>query len=1025
MYIHSSKPSPLNRALLLAVLCLLLHTGFAQNLKPFAFAHYTMQEGLASNEINAMVQDATGYLWIASNNGLQRFDGVQFKTFRNRKGDAGSIPENVINELHIDKDGTLWILTGNGTVGSFDRGRFRFRKAAIVPRTDSAVLAEKHFLSDWDGRLFLMMMGHELLGLDKKRHAFTPQASVVPLPKGMPIMWMSHQPGTQKYWVSVFGRSLSIYNRKTNTWSDADNNRENEAAITQFKGKLGIMYSYFDRKGRFWFQNWDRNGFPFVMHWNTRTNKLQQYEYITTLKTYHEVNGFMQQQDGRVWVRGLQVFGYLQEADNKFYLIPNDARNPEGIAYERVNCLYEDQEHNLWVSTQNHGLYRYNPSAQYFANFTHKNPVTKTLGEGSILSFVQTKNGDLLAASWGDGLFRYDRQLRPVPLGIRDLSNGLLRPFWSLCASADSNTIWIGCQPGVYQWDQAKNTMYHRNPPILKDHTVRQLVEDRAGNLWLGMHGFGVYRWINPKQPGKDSVVHVGATKKAMINVVYADSKGLVWIGTGNSGLFVYHGATAKLQAHYTADTKLPNGPFVNEIGGVTEYNDSMMLVASPRELYWYNRQKQSLRLLQFPDALMGNIMALQTDKAGAIWISTSNALYRYHPARKVLVMFNRVDGINNDHFVHSATYRRPDGRLFFGNSNAFISFDPAAIRISEQTPGVVLTSIQAGKRELPVDSVLSLPELELGARNNSLSVGFSSLTYTGYYLIQYRMEGLDDEWQNADRDNRASFPILPHGQYTLQLRAINAEGVASPQLTTLSLQVLPPFYQTWWFFTLLALLVSGVLFFIDRQRMRRKQALEKVRTDIANGLHQEVNTALNNINILSEIARLKSDREPEKAKEYLEQIHTKSHNMIIAMDDMLWSLDPDNDTMDKTISRVREFADALTQRYGVAIDMLIDKKVEHLQLDMKLRHEAFLLFKEGLRSLVAAGTPHCIVNLSLDKAKLLFTIEFVTEGCDMQQLTNLLHRRDMTARINNLKARLQVQVQKSRSVFVLQLPLS
>jgi signal transduction histidine kinase len=283
----------------------------------------------------------------------------------------------------------------------------------------------------------------------------------------------------------------------------------------------------------------------------------------------------------------------------------------------------------------------------------------------------------------------------------------------------------------------------------------------------------------------------------------------------------------------------------------------------------------------------------------------------------------------------------------------------------------------------------------------------------------------VDEEWYTADKSRRATFPFLPPGKYTLRLRTINADGIPSPNHTTLSIFIRSPFWQTWWFYSLLAVALAFVLYSLDRQRNKRKATLQKVRTDIANGLHEEVNTALNNINILSEIARLKSDKEPQKAKEYLEQIHTKSHNMIIALDDMLWSLDPQNDAMDKTINRIKEYADALMQRHGVLIELLIDKKVGKLELNMKLRHEAFLLFKEGLRSLVSAGTKLCIVHLTADRGKLLFTIEFENDGCNMQQLNNLLHRRDMEERIQALKAKLSVQVHKSRSSFMLQLPLN
>jgi signal transduction histidine kinase len=360
---------------------------------------------------------------------------------------------------------------------------------------------------------------------------------------------------------------------------------------------------------------------------------------------------------------------------------------------------------------------------------------------------------------------------------------------------------------------------------------------------------------------------------------------------------------------------------------------------------------------------------------------------------------------------------------LLFGADNSFVHFEPSQIRLAARPSTVVLTNLLAGRRELLVDSVMKLDVLKLGAAENSLTVDFSSLSYSAYELVQYKLEGIDKDWQVAEKDNRASFPFLPPGQYSLLLRTVNAEGVPSA-VTVLRIYVASPFYQRWWFYTLLGVLTALLLFWLDRQRMKRKEALQKVRTDIAGGLHQEVNTALNNINILSEIARLKSEREPQKARDYLEQIHTKSHNMMIALDDMLWSLDPENDAMDKTIQRIREYADALMQRHGAVIELLIDKKVEKLHLNMKLRHEAFLLFKEGLRSLMDAGTKYCVVHLTSERGKLLFTIEFENEHCNMQKLNNLLQRRDMEERLHDLKAKLDVQLHKSRSVFMLQLPL-
>jgi signal transduction histidine kinase len=205
---------------------------------------------------------------------------------------------------------------------------------------------------------------------------------------------------------------------------------------------------------------------------------------------------------------------------------------------------------------------------------------------------------------------------------------------------------------------------------------------------------------------------------------------------------------------------------------------------------------------------------------------------------------------------------------------------------------------------------------------------------------------------------------------------------------------------------------------------MKRKQAILKMRGDIAANLHGEINTALNNINILSEMARLKSGKDPGKAEEYIDQIHDKSHNMIIAMDDMLWSLDVENDSMQKTVERMREYIEALNNRHGAFIEMLVEKKVEQLKLNMKLRHEAFLLFKDGIQNLVQAGVTICQIHIDLEKSRLIFTMQFATEHCDMQQLNNLFNRRDMEKRLEAINAELDIQVHKSSSVFVLRVPV-
>src|SRR5690606_21310310 len=188
---------------------------------------------------------------------------------------------------------------------------------------------------------------------------------------------------------------------------------------------------------------------------------------------------------------------------------------------------------------------------------------------------------------------------------------------------------------------------------------------------------------------------------------------------------------------------------------------------------------------------------------------------------------------------------------------------------------------------------------------------------------------------------------------YTFMVQSQDAEGNTGLNTTTLEIVINPPFWRTWWFFCLLALTMAAIFYWFDRERMNRLKALQKVRTEIAVNLHEEVNSTLSNINLLSEMARIKADKDIERSKEFIDQISRKSHYMITAMDDILWSIDPANDTMQKSLLRMMEFTDSLKNRHGSNIELAIDKKVRSLKLDMKTRHEAFLIFKSALIMMV------------------------------------------------------------------------
>jgi signal transduction histidine kinase len=196
------------------------------------------------------------------------------------------------------------------------------------------------------------------------------------------------------------------------------------------------------------------------------------------------------------------------------------------------------------------------------------------------------------------------------------------------------------------------------------------------------------------------------------------------------------------------------------------------------------------------------------------------------------------------------------------------------------------------------------------------------------------------------------------------------------------------------------------------------------MRSNIAGNLHEQVNTALSNINILSDMAKLKADTEPKKSKEFIEQIHSKSGNMMTAMDDMLWAISPENDSMEKVLERVQEHLEVLKSTCLISINILVDEKVKGLKLNMKKRQDIFWFLKSGVTNMARTGANEIKMHIATDKAQLIYTLEFNNSMMDMQQLNNLLQRQELENKLKDAKAKMTMHSVKSNSVIELKIPV-
>jgi ligand-binding sensor domain-containing protein len=1002
----------------------------AQQAKRYSFTNYNVNNGLAAYHTTSIAQDAQGYIWIGTISGLQRFDGNRFLTFRHNPSDRKSIPDNNIIQLYYDKQKNLWVLFGNGKIGIFDTHRFTFTESKLELIDSNSVKGERKLVEDSDGNLAYVFHLREVATYHKGLNQFSYKHNIVRVPRKWKLVHFSEDIPTKKYYIST-DSGLVVYNRRTKQMSYRGHNTENEAVIDQFGHISALPWLLVDRQSRFWFQHWPADeGLSFLYCFDLKSKQplIQKHHFLQLVNRYHESKDILQQRNGTLWFSGLNLLARFNEHDKSFQAIPNGYTNAQGISYSRIFTLFEDREENIWVATNNNGLYVFNPSKQFFSSVKHLNPSTGQQGDGGVLSFMPMQNGDLMVGCWGDGIHRYDQNMNEIPVGIKP-ENVSRFSTWSMCRLNDNRTIWMGMQPGIFVYDENTGNGIYHDPPVLNKRTIRQLAQDRYGNIWIGTQSLGLFKWtasraVNDFNAGFEKVENVPRT---LIEKISIDSKGYVWICTMTHGVYKIDPASNEIAEHLTEDGPPQKKLFLNAAAAALEYNDSIMVIVTGA-VNIYNTRSNTIRHITSTNGLPSDmVMSVEKDKNGFLWFGLLNGLCRINLEKNTFTYYDRNDGMLNDNFNLASSYILPDGKFVFGTSDDFILFNPDEIITTSNPPNVTVTDFKILNRSMMVDSLLELPKIELRYDQNSITIGYAGLSYLqkGKLVYDYMLEGIDKEWKRGNELNHAIYNYLPPGKYTFKVKAENPDGLSSKNITALVIRVYPPFWKSWWFYAILALCAIILLYGFDRERMRKKEAIHKMRSEIAGNLHQEINTALSNINILSEMAKLKAEKDPHRSKEYFEQIHTKSHNMIIAMDDMLWSINPENDSMSKTAERMTEYVDALKNRHQVNIDILVDKNVESLELNMKLRHDAFILFKDGIKTVIQAGAKNCKVHIGFEGSMLLYTMQFDNKGCDMQQLNNLFNSHDMENRLTSINARLKVQVHKSSSLFELELPVA
>jgi ligand-binding sensor domain-containing protein/signal transduction histidine kinase len=1012
--------------------------GHAQKISEYKFSVLNTNNGLAGNFVVAITQDHKGFMWIGTEHGLQRYDGRRFLTFKNKPGDLASIPYNVVEEIYEDKKQNLWVITSDDRIGQFNTSYFTYKEVPVPNIKKEGLMGVKHLLEDKDDNLYLAIEQQQkpFYKYSEKDKSFLPCNLNDVLPKTWMLTGFLYDKNVNRFWMAA-DSGLVVYDPVTKKSSYSGHNVLNDPVIAKLGNVKMIRQVYIDEQKNFWCVSVDGPYDPPVIHrYELASGKYETYMPFTDIRNkYRQVNAIFSQKNGRIWLAGLPFIMEFKKGQTPvFDTIPvNDNCNPKSLTFNSALRIFEDRDHTLWVGTTD-GLIRFNPDANLFSSYLLQKDKNSTPVVQSSLSLLERKNGEIWVGCGNAGLYTLSNNFSPVDVKgnpISKLSSD--KTIWSFHEDSRTGLIRMGYTRGqlaVYDPKTGNTDIF----PVqgFAGKPAHKIAEDKNGNLWFITRSYdstaSLVKW-DRKLAGDDykkGYVLVKRSKYSMSNIL-VDNTNAVWVGTYGEGLQKYNAVTNALEQHILPEKGDVRTIFNdNSVADLVQYDDST-IVAAGTVIALINTKNNAVKTFSRSDGLPGTTVSVQKDKMGILWLGlVEGGICRFNISRKIFTVYTTQDGMYNDYCNEANSYTLSDGRLIFNTSGCIVAFRPEEVAKIASAPAAVITDFKLLNISLPVDSLTMLPRIHLPYDKNSVTIEFSAMNFASQNKVNYyyQMEGLDKDWIAGDETQKAIYNYLPAGRYTFRIKTDNG-NTGQTAVTTLAISVHAAFWKTWWFWGLIALVVVGVLFLLDRERVKRLVLLQKMRTEIAVNLHKDVSSTLNNINLLSEMARIKADKDIDRSKEYIQQISDKSNRMIVAMDDILWSIEPDNDSMERSLLRMREFIDELKNRHNASIELVADRHSGRVSLDMKKRHEFFLIFKDALRCVVELTEGRdTLIHLDAAKTKLLLKLQDATANPYSRQAALQEAIKDIRGRASMINAETDIVYDQKGIAIIVEVPL-
>ncbi len=852
------------------LLCFLfLHThisSYALNAQELRFKHLTIEDGLSQNSVHCMIQDRQGFMWFGTQDGLNRYDGYSFSVFRYDPAETSSVSNSWIQTLYEDRHGFLWVGTDGGGLNRFDRKTRTFRAFRHDPN-DPSTLSHNRVWSvceDRQGRLWIGTYGGGLNLYDTKTETFASFKNDPKDPASISENYVItiYEDRAGRIWVGTLGGGLNLFDADKKKFTAFINRPNDPSSLSDNR----VRTIYEDHSGRLWIGTY--SGLCLFKPESQTFKCFKNDPGNAQSLSYNSVFSIYEREPGRLWLGtfggGLNSFD-VETGTFRSYMY--DPRDPSSLTDNSIYSLYEDRSGRLWAGTYSGGLNLYDPKSKAFHSYKNDPDNLSSLTDNRVRTIYEDRSGRLWVGTYG-GINIYDPVTKKFTVLKKDMNDpsSLSENRVRMIYEDRSGRIWIGTSSGglnLYDRETKKFKVFKNEPgdtTSLSNNSVWCIFQDQSGRVWVGATGGGLNLFDSSAMNFRVIREEISTSSNDAILSINDEDSGRLWLGT-SGGLKLYDHATGRFTT-FRNDPKDAHSLSSNRVRVIYKDHTGRLWLGTDGGLNLYEPGSKTFKVYRAVQGLANDVIyGILEDEQDRLWLSTNKGLSRFDPRNETFRNYDVTDGLLSNEFNQNAYFKGRDGMMYFGGIHGLNSFHPDSIKDDPYVPSVVLTAFEIFNKDVEVGkpyegftlpaSITEADELILSYRESVFTLEFSALIFAQPLKNQYayRLDGFDKNWIYTDAKRRfATYTNLDPGTYLFRVKGSNHDGVWNEEGRTLKIIITPPWWKTWWAYSLYGMFcVFAMVAFIQvrirnerkKQEIRKAKELAAINADLQSAIKQ------------------------------------------------------------------------------------------------------------------------------------------------------------------------------------------